>query len=43
MTGWCDEVKQNVYTVVTESWVTLDPGLFGKNVIVLAFEISDNF
>lgn len=29
-------------TVVTETRVTLDPGFFGQDVIVLAFKISEN-
>jgi len=42
VTGWGDEVEKNVNTVVAESWVTLDPGLFGENVIVLSLEVSYN-
>lgn len=41
--GGCDEVKQNVNTVVAESRVTLDTGLLSKNIVVLALEVADNF
>ena len=40
--GWGDEVKQNVDTVVAESWVTLDAGLLSENVIVLSLKVSLN-
>jgi hypothetical protein len=43
VTGRCDEVEQDVNTVVAESGVTLDTGLFGKNVIVLALEVANDF
>lgn len=42
VTGWCDKVKENVDAVVAESWVTLDSRFFGKNVIVLSLEVSNN-
>ena len=38
--GWGDEVKENVDTVVAKSWVTLDAGLFGENIIVLSLKVS---
>jgi hypothetical protein len=38
-----DKVEQSVNSVVPESGVTLNSGLFGKNVVVLAFQVSDNF
>lgn len=40
--GRGDEVKENVDTVVAESWVTLDAGLLGENVIVLSLKVSLN-
>lgn len=40
--GRCDEVKENVDAVVAESRVTLDSRFFGKNVIVLSLEVSNN-
>ena len=40
--GWGDEVKENVDTVVAESWVTLDAGLLSENVIVLPLKVSLN-
>ena len=42
MTGRCDEVEQNVDTVIPEAGVTLNPGLLCKNVIVLALEVADD-
>ena len=38
-----DEVEQSVHTVIAEARVTLDTGFFGKNVVVLAFEVTDDF
>jgi hypothetical protein len=43
MARGCNEVKQSVNTVITESWVTLDSVFFGENVIVLALQIANNF
>lgn len=43
VTGGCDEVKEDMDTVVPEAGVTLDPRLLGKNIIVLALEVSNNF
>jgi hypothetical protein len=42
MAGGCDEVEQDVDTVVAESGVTLDTRLLGQNVIVLALEVANN-
>jgi hypothetical protein len=39
--GW-DEVEQGMNTVVPETRVTLDAGLFGQDVVVLALEVTDN-
>ena len=38
-----DKVEKSVNSVVSEARVTLDPGLFSKDVIVLAFEIANDF
>ena len=38
-----NEVEKGVDSVVPEARVTLDTRLFGKNVVVLAFKISNNF
>jgi len=43
VTGGCDEIEQDVDTVVAESGVTLDTGLFSENVVVLALEVADDF
>ena len=40
--GGCDEVEQDVNTVIPETGVTLDSGLLCKNIIVLALEIANN-
>lgn len=37
-----DKVQQSMYTVVTESGVTLDPRFFSQDVIILTLEISDD-
>lgn len=42
MTGRCDKVEKSVNTVVAESGVTLDTGLFGEDIIVLAFKVTRN-
>lgn len=42
MSSWRDEIEQSVHTVITEAGVTLDTRLFSKNVIVLAFKISND-
>jgi hypothetical protein len=39
----CDEVQQNMHTVVAEARVTLDTRLLGDNAVVLALEVSDDF
>ena len=38
-----DEVEKRVNAVVAEAGVTLDTRLLSENVIVLAFEIANNF
>jgi hypothetical protein len=42
MASWGNEVEKSVNTVVPESGVTLDSRLFGENIIILAFEVSNN-
>jgi len=42
MTSRGDEVEQSMNTVISESWIALDPRFFSENVIVLALEVSDN-
>jgi hypothetical protein len=37
-----DEVQESMDTVVSKAWVSLDPRLLGKNVVVLALEVADN-
>ena len=37
-----DEVQHDVHAVVPEARVTLDTALFGKNVIVLSLEVSND-
>jgi hypothetical protein len=43
MASWRDEVEESVHSVVPEARVTFDSGFFGKNIIILAFEIANNF
>jgi hypothetical protein len=42
MTSWGDEVEHSVYTVVPESWVTLDTRLFGQDVVILSLEVAND-
>ncbi len=42
MTSRGNEVKQSMDTVVSESWITLDPGFFGENIIVLTLQVPHN-
>ena len=42
VTSRCDEVQQDVYAIVPEARVTLDPRLLCENSIVLTLEISYN-
>lgn len=42
MTGWGNEVEKYVDTVVAESRITLDTGLFSQNIIILPFEVTAN-
>jgi len=42
VTSGSDEIEKDVDAVVAESWVTLDPRLLGKNVIVLSLEVANN-
>ena len=41
MPGWCNEVKQSVHPVISESWVTLDARFFCEDIIVLPFKVSN--
>jgi hypothetical protein len=43
MTGGSDKVEQRMHTVISETRVSLDSRLLGQNVVVLAFEVSDDF
>ena len=38
-----NEVEQGVHPVVPEARVTLDTRLFGQDIIVLAFDIANDF
>ena len=38
-----DKVEQRVDTVIPETGITLDPGLFGKDIVVLPFEVRPDF
>ena len=42
VSSWSNEVKERMNTVVTEAAVTLNPGLFRQNVIVLLLKIPKN-
>lgn len=42
MTGWCNEVEERVYTIVTEPRVTLDTRFLREDIIVLSLEVANN-
>lgn len=42
MAGRSDEVEKDMDTVVAEAGVTLDTRLLGKNIVILALEVTDN-
>jgi hypothetical protein len=42
MAGGGDEVQQYVYTVVTESRVTLNTRFLCENAVVLSLEVADD-
>lgn len=37
-----DEVEQGMHSVIPETRVTPDPGLFSEDIVILAFKVSDN-
>ena len=43
MAGRGDEIEQSMNTIVAETRVTLDTGLFCKNIVVLALKIANYF
>ncbi len=43
MSGGSDEVEKGMNTIVTETWITLDAGLLGENVIILSLKIANDF
>lgn len=43
MSSWRDEVEECMNTVVPETWVTLDAGLFGQDIVILTLEVAYNF
>ena len=42
MAGGSDKVQERMDSVVSESRITLDTRLFGKNVIILSLEVANN-
>jgi len=42
MAGRCDKVEKSMDTVVAESGVTLDTGLFCQNIIVLSLKVAND-
>jgi hypothetical protein len=42
MAGGCDKVQQYMYTVVTESRVTLNTRFLCENAVVLSLEVADD-
>lgn len=40
--GGRDKVEECMNSVVPEAWITLNAGLLGQDIVILAFEISDD-
>ena len=43
MASGCDEIKEGVYTIVAESWVSLDSRFLCKDVVVLSLKVAHDF
>src|SRR5205085_7835708 len=43
MTGRSDEVEKGVDSVIPESGVSLNPGLFSEDIVVLSFQVTGDF
>jgi hypothetical protein len=43
MSGRRDKVQQGVHTLVLETRVPSDPGFFGEDMVVLQFEVRQDF
>jgi hypothetical protein len=43
MTGRSDKVEKGVDSVIPESWVSFNPGLFGEDIVVLSFQVPGDF
>jgi hypothetical protein len=42
MTGGGNEIEEGMDSVITETSLTSNSGLFGENIIILAFKVADN-
>jgi len=43
MTGWGNEIEKRVDTIIPKAGITLNARFFRKNIVILAFEVADNF
>jgi len=43
MTGWRNEIEKRVDTIIPEAGIALNSRFFRKNIIILAFEVANNF
>jgi hypothetical protein len=43
MSGRRDKVQQGVHTLILEPRVPSDPGFFGEDMVVLQFEVRQDF
>ena len=43
MSGGRDEIEKRMHAIISETGVSLDAGLFRKNVIILTFEVPNYF
>jgi hypothetical protein len=43
MTGWGNEIEKRVDPIIPEAGITLNARFFCKNIIILAFKVTNNF
>ena len=43
MAGWGNEIEKRVDTIIPEAGITLNARFFRKNIIILAFQVTNNF
>lgn len=43
MAGWGNEIEKRMDTIIPEAGITLNARFFRKNIIILAFQVTNNF